>query len=117
VMIDGPVGVAAGMLARDLGAHSRHWLIMPDHGDHPAVKIAADVLGIEPLLSLRLGLGEGATALAALPLINTALTLSAATPARVVPDEKPLDEHRSEEERTEAEIQRAVVDASAVPGE
>jgi NaMN:DMB phosphoribosyltransferase len=89
VMIDGPVGVAAGMLARDLGAHSRHWLIMPDHGGHPAVKVAAEVLGIEPLLSLRLGLGEGAPALAALPLINTALTLSAATPARPVPDEKP----------------------------
>jgi nicotinate-nucleotide--dimethylbenzimidazole phosphoribosyltransferase len=130
VLIDGPVAVAAGLVARDFAAQTRHWLLLPDHGDHPTVKLAADVLGVSPgggsMLSLRLGLGEGATALAALPLINTALTLAAATPVRP-PDEpeKPLDDGpvvdeqpatpdgdgRTEEERIEAEVLRVVVDS------
>src|SRR5690348_17245646 len=82
VLLDGPIGVAAGLVARDSGAQTRHWLILPDHGDHPTTVLGADVLGVEPLLALRLALGEGATALAALPLLNTALTLAAATPER-----------------------------------
>ncbi len=85
VLIDGPVAIAAGLVARDFGAQTRHWLIMPDHGEHPAVKLGADVLGVEPLMSLKLSLGEGATALAALPLLNSALTLAAATAARPAP--------------------------------
>jgi nicotinate-nucleotide--dimethylbenzimidazole phosphoribosyltransferase len=79
VLLSGPVGVAAALLARDFGAQTRHWLVLPDHGNHPTVKLAADVIGLTPLVDLRLGLGEGATALATLPLLNTALTLAAAT--------------------------------------
>ncbi|WP_238019328.1 bifunctional adenosylcobinamide kinase/adenosylcobinamide-phosphate guanylyltransferase [Dactylosporangium sp. AC04546] len=107
IMIDGPVGIAAGLVARDYGAQTRHWLLMPDHGDNPTVKLAADVLGTTPFLSLKLALGEGATALAALPLVNTALTVAAATPAAPPP---PADE-LSEQERIEAEIQRVVADS------
>ncbi|KAB1906822.1 nicotinate-nucleotide--dimethylbenzimidazole phosphoribosyltransferase, partial [Micromonospora sp. AMSO1212t] len=40
-------------------------------------RLAADVLGLTPLVDLRLDLGEGATALAALPLLRSALTLAA----------------------------------------
>jgi nicotinate-nucleotide--dimethylbenzimidazole phosphoribosyltransferase len=112
VLIDGPVAVAAGLVARDFGAQTRHWLVMPDHGGHPTVKLAADVLGVEPFMQLRLGLGEGATALATLPLLNTALTLAAATPERPVPPEKPEpEEPLTDEERIEAEIQRVIVDS------
>jgi nicotinate-nucleotide--dimethylbenzimidazole phosphoribosyltransferase len=105
VLIDGPVAVAAGLVARDFGAQTRHWLIMPDHGEHPAVKLGADVLGVEPLMSLKLSLGEGATALAALPLLNTALTLAAATavrPAPPAPSDDPTD--------IQAEIQRVLAE-------
>ncbi|WP_225853257.1 nicotinate-nucleotide--dimethylbenzimidazole phosphoribosyltransferase [Micromonospora sp. AMSO1212t] len=35
------------------------------------------MLGLTPLVDLRLDLGEGATALAALPLLRSALTLAA----------------------------------------
>ena len=76
VLLDGPVGVAAGLVTRDLAGQSRHWCLLPDHGGHPAVRLAADVLGLTPLLDLRLDLGEGATALATLPLLRTALTLA-----------------------------------------
>jgi nicotinate-nucleotide--dimethylbenzimidazole phosphoribosyltransferase len=76
VLIDGPVGVAAGLLARDLASQSRLWLLLPDHGGHPATVAGADVLGVEPFAELKLGLGEGAGALAALPLLQAALLLS-----------------------------------------
>ncbi|SCL37796.1 adenosylcobinamide kinase /adenosylcobinamide-phosphate guanylyltransferase [Micromonospora rhizosphaerae] len=80
VLIDGPVGVAAGMVSRDLAGQARHWCLLPDHGGQPGVRLAADVLGLTPLLDLRLGLGEGATALATLPLLRSALALAAALP-------------------------------------
>jgi nicotinate-nucleotide--dimethylbenzimidazole phosphoribosyltransferase len=81
VLIDGPVGVAAGLVSRDLAGQARHWCLLPDHGGHPAVRLGADVLGLNPLLDLRLDLGEGATALAALPLLRAALTLAAGLPS------------------------------------
>ncbi|MEU9825799.1 bifunctional adenosylcobinamide kinase/adenosylcobinamide-phosphate guanylyltransferase [Micromonospora chersina] len=80
VLLDGPVGVAAGMVSRDLAGQARHWCLLPDHGGRPGVRLAADVLGLTPLLDLRLDLGEGATALAALPLLRSALALAAGLP-------------------------------------
>ncbi|MBQ1069133.1 nicotinate-nucleotide--dimethylbenzimidazole phosphoribosyltransferase, partial [Micromonospora sp. D75] len=81
VLLDGPVGTAAAMVSRDLAGQARHWCLLPDHGGRPGVRLAADVLGLTPLLDLRLDLGEGATALAALPLLRSALTLAATLPA------------------------------------
>ncbi|MEU5940332.1 bifunctional adenosylcobinamide kinase/adenosylcobinamide-phosphate guanylyltransferase [Micromonospora sp. NPDC047548] len=81
VMLDGPVGLAAGMISRDLAGQARHWCLLADHGGHPAVRLAADVLGLTPLLDLRLDLGEGANALTALPLLRSVLALTAALPA------------------------------------
>ncbi|MEW1586296.1 bifunctional adenosylcobinamide kinase/adenosylcobinamide-phosphate guanylyltransferase [Micromonospora vinacea] len=80
VLLDGPVGLAAGMVSRDLAGQARHWCLLADHGGHPAVRLAADVLGLTPLLDLRLDLGEGANALVALPLLRSVLALSAALP-------------------------------------
>ncbi|MET8321524.1 bifunctional adenosylcobinamide kinase/adenosylcobinamide-phosphate guanylyltransferase [Micromonospora sp. NPDC005189] len=80
VLLDGPVGVAAGMVSRDLAGQARHWCLLADHGGHPAVRLAADVLGLTPLFDLRLDLGEGANALVALPLLRSVLALAAALP-------------------------------------
>jgi nicotinate-nucleotide--dimethylbenzimidazole phosphoribosyltransferase len=95
VLLDGPVGVAAGLVTRDLAGQSRHWCLLPDHGGHPAVRLAADVLGLSPLLDLRLDLGEGATALATLPLLQTALTLAGTV--RVHPALAPAGEQRADD--------------------
>ena len=103
VLIDGPVGAAAALVARDFGAQTRHWLMLPDDGGHPMVKRAADTLGTQPLFDLRVGLGEGASALAALPLLRSALALAAnlgpstvvgggPEPAAVAPDDDLRDE-------------------------
>jgi nicotinate-nucleotide--dimethylbenzimidazole phosphoribosyltransferase len=68
-------------VARNLAAPARHWWLLPDHGQHPTTVRAGEVLGLTPLLDLRLELGEGAAALAALPLLNHALTLAATVSA------------------------------------
>jgi nicotinate-nucleotide--dimethylbenzimidazole phosphoribosyltransferase len=81
VLIDGPVGLAAALAARDLGPQSRLWLVLPDHGGQPLVRFSGDVLGLHPVLHLQMRLGEGATALAALPVLRAALTVAAGTPA------------------------------------
>ncbi|TDC69226.1 cobalamin biosynthesis protein, partial [Micromonospora sp. KC606] len=94
VLLDGPVGLAAGMISRDLAGQVRHWCLLADHGGQPAVRLAADVLGLTPLLDLRLDLGEGANALAALPLLRSVLSLAAALPSHPQlggPDSDELD--------------------------
>ncbi|MEV7264499.1 bifunctional adenosylcobinamide kinase/adenosylcobinamide-phosphate guanylyltransferase [Micromonospora aurantiaca] len=96
VLLDGPVGTAAAMVSRDLAGQARHWCLLPDHGGRPGVRLAADVLGLTPLVDLRLDLGEGATALAALPLLRSALTLAATLPVHpslAGPDHSGTDDH------------------------
>ncbi|MBL6275796.1 bifunctional adenosylcobinamide kinase/adenosylcobinamide-phosphate guanylyltransferase [Micromonospora fiedleri] len=82
VLLDGPVGVAAALVSRDLAGQARHWCLLADDGGQPAVRLAADVLGLTPLAQLKLDLGEGANALTVLPLLRSALTLAAALPSR-----------------------------------
>ena len=76
VLVDGPVGIAAGLVARELAIEARPWLLLADHGGHPAAEAGADLLGLTPVAALGLGLGEGAASLAVLPLIQSALLLS-----------------------------------------
>ena len=54
------------------------WLLMPDTGRNVAVSVAAEALELRPWLDLCLDLGEGVTSLAALPMLQTALTLAGA---------------------------------------
>lgn len=76
VLLDGPVGIAASLIARDLASQSRLWLMLADDGRHPTVRPAALVLGLKPVTDLALGLGEGGGALAVLPLLQQALLLA-----------------------------------------
>jgi NaMN:DMB phosphoribosyltransferase len=80
VLLDGPVGIAAGLVARDFGSQTRHWCLLPDAGTSELVRQGADVLGLTPVLNLGLDLGEGANALATLPLLRAAIGLAAALP-------------------------------------
>ncbi|MBO3738482.1 bifunctional adenosylcobinamide kinase/adenosylcobinamide-phosphate guanylyltransferase [Actinoplanes flavus] len=80
VLLDGPLGIAAGLVARDLASQTRHWCLLPEAGTLALVKQGADVLGLTPVLQVGLDLGEGANALAVLPLIRTAVGLASASP-------------------------------------
>nr|BFE75443.1 hypothetical protein GCM10020092_087440 [Actinoplanes digitatis] len=80
VLVDGPLGIAAGLIARDIASQARHWCLLADAGTHQLVRQGADVLGLTPVMELRLDLGEGANALAALPLLRAAIALAGALP-------------------------------------
>ncbi|BCJ45223.1 hypothetical protein GCM10010168_70240 [Actinoplanes ianthinogenes] len=80
VLVDGPLGIAAGLIARDVAGQTRHWCLLPEAGTLALVKQGADVLGLTPVLDLGLDLGEGANALAVLPLLRTTIGLAAALP-------------------------------------
>jgi adenosyl cobinamide kinase/adenosyl cobinamide phosphate guanylyltransferase/NaMN:DMB phosphoribosyltransferase len=98
VLLDGPVGIAAGLIARDFGSQIRHWCLLPDLGTHALVRQGADVLGLTPVLELGLDLGEGANALAALPLLRTAIGLAAALPVHPALLVEPGDAGLSEDD-------------------
>jgi NaMN:DMB phosphoribosyltransferase len=80
VLLDGPVGIAAGLIARDLASQTRHWCLLADAGSLAIVRQGADVLGLTPVVELGLDLGEGANALATLPLLRTAIGLAGTLP-------------------------------------
>lgn len=77
VLVDGPVGVAAALAARDYAVPVRLWCLLTDDAADPAVRVAADRLGLTPAVSVGLGLGEGAGALALLPTMQAALAVAA----------------------------------------
>jgi nicotinate-nucleotide--dimethylbenzimidazole phosphoribosyltransferase len=76
VMIDGPVGAAAALLANEFAPNARRWLLLPDTGRNVALMVAAEALELRAWLDLCLDLGEGTTSLAALPMLQMALTLA-----------------------------------------
>ncbi|MEV6301079.1 bifunctional adenosylcobinamide kinase/adenosylcobinamide-phosphate guanylyltransferase [Actinoplanes sp. NPDC051861] len=80
VLLDGPLGIAAGLVARDLAAQTRHWCLLPEAGRLALVRQGADVLGLTPVLEIGLDLGEGANALTVLPVLRTAIGLAASLP-------------------------------------
>jgi nicotinate-nucleotide--dimethylbenzimidazole phosphoribosyltransferase len=80
VLVDGPLGIAAGLVARDLASQTRHWCLLPEAGTLSLVKQGADVLGLTPVLSVGLDLGEGANALTVLPVLRAAVGLASAMP-------------------------------------
>ncbi|MEV4279543.1 bifunctional adenosylcobinamide kinase/adenosylcobinamide-phosphate guanylyltransferase [Actinoplanes xinjiangensis] len=80
VLVDGPLGIAAGLVARDLASQTRHWCLLPEAGTLALVRQGADVLGLTPVLQVGLDLGEGANALTVLPVVRTAVGLAAALP-------------------------------------
>jgi NaMN:DMB phosphoribosyltransferase len=80
VLLDGPVGIAAGLVARDLGSQAPHWCLLATGGGSALVRQGADVLGLTPAVDLNLDLGEGANVLAVLPLLRVAIDLAGSLP-------------------------------------
>lgn len=126
VIVDGPVGAAAALVARELATQLRLWILLLDESEDPAARAAVTALGLEPLVKLGLGLGEGANALAALPLVQAALalsTLDTAAPTdvfdapppdvsgRADADEAPLAESEEEPEAEPQEEPEVTPDA------
>ncbi|MEV4704922.1 bifunctional adenosylcobinamide kinase/adenosylcobinamide-phosphate guanylyltransferase [Actinoplanes sp. NPDC049316] len=103
VLVDGPVGIAAGLVARDISSQSRLWLLLADAGRLELVRQGADVLGLTPVLDLGLDLGEGANALATLPLLRSAIALAGSLPVHPALLTTPGDDGLSDDDAEFAE--------------
>lgn len=73
VLLDGVVVTAAALLAERLAPGARHWWQAGHRSTEPAHRAALDHLGLEPIIDMRMRLGEGSGATAALPLLRCAV--------------------------------------------
>lgn len=100
VLLDGAPVTAAALVTDLLAPGARAWFIAGQLSPEPAHLLALQKLGLTPLLALNMSTGQGAGALAALPLITAACELvadeaSAAAGAQAVADGEAVVERDS----------------------
>jgi len=69
VILDGVVSGAAALVAEELAPGARAWWVAGHRSTEPSHTLVLDQLDLEPLLDLKMRLGEGSGATAALPLV------------------------------------------------
>lgn len=75
VLLDGVVSLAEAVVAEDLLPGVVAWCAAGHRSTEPAQQLALEKLGLRPLLDLSLRLGEGSGAVAAVPLLRSAVQL------------------------------------------
>lgn len=75
VLLDGLIPVACALLAERLAPGAAAWFGAGHRSPEPAQGLALTALGLSPLLDLGLRLGEGSGAIAAVPLLHSAVAL------------------------------------------
>ncbi|MBJ7528120.1 MAG: nicotinate-nucleotide--dimethylbenzimidazole phosphoribosyltransferase, partial [Nocardioides sp.] len=75
VLLDGLMSVACALTAERLAPGSAAWFVAAHRSPEPAQSLALAHLGLEPLLDLGLRLGEGSGAVAAVPVLRSAVAL------------------------------------------
>lgn len=75
VLLDGLMSVACALTADRMGPGAAAWYAAGHRSTEPAQSLALAKLGLEPLLDLDLRLGEGSGAVAAVPVVRSAVAL------------------------------------------
>ncbi|WP_408895851.1 nicotinate-nucleotide--dimethylbenzimidazole phosphoribosyltransferase [Nocardioides sp. R1-1] len=75
VLLDGLMSVACALYAEQLAPGASAWFAAGHRSTEPAQALALEKLGLEPLLDLGLRLGEGSGAVAAVPVLRSAVAL------------------------------------------
>ena len=75
VVLDGLISVACALTAERIAPGSAAWYAAGHRSTEPAQSLALDKLGLEPLLDLGLRLGEGSGAVAAVPVVRSAVAV------------------------------------------
>ncbi len=75
IVIDGFISTAAAALAVAIDPAVRGYLIAGHRSEEPGHRLLLDYLGLTPVLSLGMRLGEGSGAVMAMPVIEAALAL------------------------------------------
>jgi len=91
VLLDGLVVGAAAVLAEKLAPGARDWWLVAQRSPEPAMDVVVARLEKEPVLDLGLRVGDGAGAVAVLPLLQMAARLLAETATVETPAAEPID--------------------------
>lgn len=75
VLLDGLMAVACGLTADRIEPGAAAWFAAGHRSTEPAQSLALDKLGLEPVLDLGMRLGEGSGAVAAVPVLRSAVAL------------------------------------------
>lgn len=75
VLLDGLMSVACALTADRIEPGAASWFAAGHRSTEPAQSLALDKLGLEPVLDLGLRLGEGSGAVAAVPVLRSAVAL------------------------------------------
>jgi len=75
VLLDGLMSVACALTADRIEPGAAAWFAAGHRSTEPAQSLALTKLGLEPLLDLGLRLGEGSGAVAAVPVVRSAIAL------------------------------------------
>ncbi|MDF1601998.1 nicotinate-nucleotide--dimethylbenzimidazole phosphoribosyltransferase [Nocardioides sp. YIM 152315] len=75
VLLDGLMSVACGLTADRIEPGAAAWFAAGHRSTEPAQSLALAKLGLEPVLNLGLRLGEGSGAVAAVPVLRSAVAL------------------------------------------
>ncbi|MEI5675552.1 MULTISPECIES: nicotinate-nucleotide--dimethylbenzimidazole phosphoribosyltransferase [Nocardioides] len=75
VLLDGLMSVACALTADRIDPGAAAWFAAGHRSTEPAQSLALDKLGLEPVLDLGLRLGEGSGAVAAVPVLRSAVAL------------------------------------------
>ncbi|MGV0852788.1 nicotinate-nucleotide--dimethylbenzimidazole phosphoribosyltransferase [Mycolicibacterium phlei] len=75
VLLDGLVVTAAALVAERLAPGARQWWQAGHRSTEPAHAVALDRLGLEPIVDMRMRLGEGTGAAVALPIVRAAVAV------------------------------------------
>jgi nicotinate-nucleotide--dimethylbenzimidazole phosphoribosyltransferase len=73
VILDGVVVTAAALLAEALAPGATAWWVAGHRSTEPAHQVALTKLGLEPLVTMDMRLGEGSGAVTALPLLRASI--------------------------------------------
>ena len=75
VLLDGLMSVACALYAERMAPGAAAWFAAGHRSTEPAQSLALEKLGLEPVLDLGLRLGEGSGAVAAVPVLRSAVAL------------------------------------------
>lgn len=75
IVVDGVISIAAALLAAQFSPVVKEYFFASHASKEPAYQLACDALGLEPMLQLRMRLGEGSGCPIAMTVIDTALAV------------------------------------------
>jgi len=75
IVVDGYISTVAALIAASIEPKAKEYFIASHASVEPGARLANELLGIEPMLSMDMCLGEGSGAALAFPIIDAAVSM------------------------------------------